>query len=392
MITHYPKIVNDGLILCLDAGNLTSCGGQPVTNLLTYTNNFSSSWGGYCGPTSNVTFNTTDITDPLGTNTAVKFVRNTNVVCNSTQAWGLLYSPAVPIITSGKTYTTSFYARGAVGGETLDFGVNDSNFYFNQALTTKWTRYSATFTNVTDTSRGFQFRNTAGSCTFYIWGPQTVLGSAAGPYAESVGTTNGTANLVWKDLSSNNNNSTIQNNPIYSSTNNGFLSFDGATQKSVGSFLSFNVNSTWEAWINCEQSINEFNMFMGRYLPYFGFNTGNRIIFSNNIGGTQRTIRSTPTNLVTNKWYHIVGTTEYDGTNTTMRIYINASLSITETFAGAQDNSATDKFFTVGDWYQNSDGTYMFKGKIASVRIYNRTLSLTEISQNFNSQRGRFSV
>jgi hypothetical protein len=75
-----------------------------------------------------------------------------------------------------------------------------------------------------------------------------------------------------------------------------------------------------------------------------------------------------------------------------MRIYINASLSITETFAGAQDNSATDKFFTVGDWYQNSDGTYMFKGKVASVRIYNRTLSLTEISQNFNSQRGRFSV
>ena len=108
-VSRGPKIVTDGLVLCLDAADKNSCGGQPITNLLTYTNTFASSWSQYCGPTSNVTFNTTDITDPIGTNTAVKIVRNNVAVCNGSGSvsGGLLYSAALPSLSSGGTYTTS---------------------------------------------------------------------------------------------------------------------------------------------------------------------------------------------------------------------------------------------------------------------------------------------
>lgn len=133
-------------------------------------------------------------------------------------------------------------------------------------------------------------------------------------------------------------------------------------------------------------------MFMGRYLPYFGFYGGNRIIFSNNIGGAQCTLYSSPTNLVTNKWYHIVCTTLYTGLNTTMKIYINGVESASDTFGGAQYDGYTDRSFTVGDWYESTDNSYMFKGKVSNVRVYNRTLSQFEIRENFNSLRSKFGL
>jgi hypothetical protein len=186
-------------------------------------------------------------------------------------------------------------------------------------------------------------------------------------------------------------NGTFYNNPNLNSSNQNCLSFNGTNQKAVTSFISFGNNATWEAWINCEQSINTYNMFMGRYLPYFGFYGGNRIIFSNNINGSQVTIYS-PTNLVTNKWYYIVCTTSYNGTNTTMKIYVNGVEQASDSFAGAQYDGYTDQQFTIGDWYQNTDSSNMFKGKISAVRIYNRTLSPGEIRDNFNSMRTKFGV
>jgi len=37
-------------------------------------------------------------------------------------------------------------------------------------------------------------------------------------------------------------------------------------------------------------------------------------------------------------------------------------------------------------------GSSHFDGKIANVSIYNRALSASEIQQNFNALRGRFSI
>jgi hypothetical protein len=164
--------------------------------------------------------------------------------------------------------------------------------------------------------------------------------------------------------------------------------FDAAGKRIDTPITSFGNNATWEAWVNCSSDVSTYNMFMGRYLPYFGFYGGNSLFFSNNINGSQRTIQSA-TNLSTNTWYHAVFTTSYDGTNTTMRIYTNGVQTSAGIFAGAQGGDGSN-YFSIGDGYNAN--WYRFSGKVGLVRVYSRNLSASEIQQNFNAMRGRFGI
>lgn len=390
-----PRIVRNGLVLHLDAAQRTSCTGQPVTNLLTYTNTFASPWSGYCGPTSNITFNTTDITDPIGTNTAIKVVRGSNVICNSTEAWGLLYGPDSPIITSGGTYTTSFYARGAVGGETLDFGVNDGFMTYSQSLTTTWTRYSVSFGNVTDTSRGFQFRNTTGNCTYYVWGPQTQEGAYVGPYAAS-GETNGTANLTWIDLTSNKNNGAQTNNPAFISSNGGSILFDGTNDYvAIPNSTSLQVADTFtvSAWIKASNLSARYGIFSTRANNttgcwQFEVGTGSggtgRIL----ITGIGTFIAESSNNVISaNQWYHI-SVVKVNNATQGATLYVNGvAISNALTTAYTISNNSDEKRIAIG-----TASSQYFPGNIAMVSLYNRALSASEILQNFNTTKGRFNL
>jgi hypothetical protein len=174
--------------------------------------------------------------------------------------------------------------------------------------------------------------------------------------------------------------------PIFGNTQN-YLNFDGTNQKVVTTIQSFGNNTTWEAWIYPTANISTYNMFMGRYLPYFGFFGGNSLYFSNNIAGSQQTIQ-TATNLPLNTWYHATFTTTFNGTNTTMRIYTNGVETASGVFAGAQSGSGN--FFTIGDGYESN--WYQFQGRISKVGIYNRALSAIEVQQNFNALRNRYGI
>lgn len=173
---------------------------------------------------------------------------------------------------------------------------------------------------------------------------------------------------------------------------------------SVGDFGSFRVtnsgdriesnsvpvygnNMTWGAWVNCAQSINSYNMFMGRYQPYFGFYTGNSLIFSNYISGTQRTVRSTPANLQLNTWYYTVFTTDYDGANMTMSIYINGVKNISASFPGTQSNLSYK--YVIGD---GRSTWYPFRGMVSDVRVHDYTMSEDEIGRLFEEQRSRYGI
>jgi hypothetical protein len=394
-----PNIVRNGLVLYLDAANRKSCTGQPVTNLLTYTNTLTTNWSGYCGPTSNITYNTTDVTDPLGTNTAIKVVRGSNVTCNNTEAWGLLYSvyPSV-ILSSGKGYTVTVYARGASGGETIDFGLNDSHMTYSQTLTTTWTRYTYYISSVSDTSRGMQFRNTTGNCTYYIWGPQVVLGTVAGDYVASVGATNGTKNLTFRDLSGNNNNGTFTNAPVFGSSNLGVITFDGVDDYVINSSipnpptttLSFVVWATFS-----DPTSDRFLLCIGRdiggptgglALLAYGFNVvSDELVFEFGSGYGRVSSGIVPS---TNTWYHI-GVTA-DGTN--VKIYINGVLK--NTASQSTGAVASSPKFSLGSNIDGSanPGPYYHSGNIANFQLYNRALSASEVLQNFNATRTRFGI
>ena len=103
-------------------------------------------------------------------------------------------------------------------------------------------------------------------------------------------------------------------------------------------------------------------------------------------GSTFKEVYLTGLNITTNTWYNFI--LSYDGTS--LRFYINGNLSgtLTDTFTpyttGNQDMSIGRKNSTGGQYYT--------QGKISHTTIYNRALSQTEITQNFNALRGRFGI
>jgi hypothetical protein len=393
------NIVRNGLVLCLDAGSSKSCSGQPVTNLLTYSDTINSVWYGYCGPTSNITYNTTDVTDPSGTNTAVKIARNNSNGCFGVGdvAMGLLYSisPGV-ILSSGKTYTASIYARGASGGETFVYGLNDTHGV-GTTLTSGWVRYTTTFSNITNTDRGFQFYNsTATSQVYYVWGPQVTLGTVAGDYVASVGAANGTKNLTFRDLSGNNNNSLFVNNPIYSTANIGNISFDGSAQYvSIDNSSSLQVADTFTvcAWIKANNLSARYGIFSTRLTNpsgawQFEVGTGssgtNRIL----ITGLGTWIAESVDNVISSGQWCYISVVKVNNATQGASLYVNGYLvSNSTTSAYTISNNSDAKRIAQG----TGSGQH-FPGSMGQVYLYNRALSASEILQNFNATRKRFNI
>ena len=87
-----------------------------------------------------------------------------------------------------------------------------------------------------------------------------------------------------------------------------------------------------------------------------------------------------------NTYYNIVCV--YD--NGTMRNYING---VQEGTGSSQNISiTTDNSRAIRIGQRPVDGASAFPGNISQVSIYNRALSATEVSQNFNATRSRFGI
>jgi hypothetical protein len=225
--------------------------------------------------------------------------------------------------------------------------------------------------------------NSTATGTAIVGAFMLVAGSVAVRFA------NGTRSNTQALLDMTRQNTIIANSVTYSSNNT--FSFNGSTDPiKTSSNYGYPNNMTWGAWVKRSSSLNTYNMFMGAYLPYFSFRSGNFVTFSNSTGGSQRTISSTGVTLADNTWYHFMFTSEYDGAiGTTMKIYINGVLNNTGVFAGSQVNAGYP--ITIGSWYPAATD-YPFNGIVDSVNVYSRALTAAEILQNFNALRGRYDI
>jgi hypothetical protein len=374
-----PKIANDGLTFYMDSSNTRrSWKGSPTTNLVG--NNFFDGNGNFT-----IDENVSDVM-PDGSIGVARLLNAQFVTdLNRTVSIGSY------ALDAGQTYTLSFYVMN------IDCTGFSGNLYSPTLLrvigsityptvpTDVWTRVITTFTvpnegpnPVTVSPQAFR---DGGNGRFKLCWLQLEQNTFATPYVN--GTRSNTQVLI--DISRNNNLITA-NGVIYYSNNT--FSFDGTTSRFTTTNSTYSANSTWEAVINCEQSVNTFNMFMGQWPPYISFYNGDRLYFSNLISNIQRTVQ-TPANLSTNRWYHTAFVTTYDSTsnNSVMAIYTNGVQTATGTFSGVPNNHTN---LTIGDGRTNS--WYPFKGKVDLVKKYNRELSANEISDNFQAIRNRYGI
>jgi hypothetical protein len=280
------------------------------------------------------------------------------VTSNVTQSFGT-YATSVPLF-----FTASDYTAAAITG-----AINGLPDRFGQV---PFTTTSSAYAWVQNSGKYFMMN--------YEY-PQIVTDKLVLNLDASFLASYPTTASTWYDLSGNENNGTLVNGPTF---DNGSIVFDGVDDYvTTQTGIVFGANVTYNAWVNRISSVNTFNMFMGKgSLPYFGIRSNNNIIFSNSISGTQRTLQTqTPLISPDNRWYYLSFSQMYDGTDTTMIIYINGVPIISNTFSGISITSTSTNAFTIG--VRNANDIYPFNGKVSQVSVYNRTLTNPEILQNY---------
>lgn len=193
---------------------------------------------------------------------------------------------------------------------------------------------------------------------------------------------------TWKDLSGNGNDGTLTNGPTFDSGNGGSIVFDGTDDYiSFGNpaevqFIYTNEFSL-EAWFNPD-ALSGFKHIIGKtYVNYRVAQNGSAVSFR--LDANNLTFQTSGI-LVAGKWHHMVAT--WHPATKTARIYINGQLAATGV-NNTVDWTDTSANFQLG----NSPGeNYYFDGKITLGKAYSKTLTPSEVLQNYNALKSRFNL
>lgn len=202
---------------------------------------------------------------------------------------------------------------------------------------------------------------------------------------------------IWNDLTINGINGTLINGPIFNNQNMGGIIFDGGNDYiNFGnpSQLNFTGSMTCCCWFYRSNSVTTNLRLLSKGgagasasengFSFFGSNTSLSWSVTNN---AVRTIINTGEILEINKPYYIVGIVDKNLNQSLL--YLNGLFLTSSTLSnsGTMVGAAT---FEVGRASTLSSLNWV--GGVYGVQIYDRPLSQQEITQNFNSIRGRYGI
>jgi hypothetical protein len=196
----------------------------------------------------------------------------------------------------------------------------------------------------------------------------------------------------WNDLSTSSSLYTTSSSPTFDTSSNSSFSFNGSSNLYIAtenSALNTQTPSV-EVWIKTNAlSQNGFWFEKGQVnTQYSLFQEGGNIQWRQSIGGGITNLSTlTSAYINTSSWYQVVGTYETGS----RKLYINGELVNSDTQSGSIATNTNGTSIGVYGGYNGSRG-YYYNGNIAIVRVYNRVLSLQEVSQNFISNRSRFKI
>lgn len=198
---------------------------------------------------------------------------------------------------------------------------------------------------------------------------------------------------TWYDVSSGGNNGTLTNGPTFSSANGGSIVFDAVddfvslpSQTAIFSNSSFTV-SLWMYPTSDGEGFNQ--MIFSSIGPGPDFNSKAVLIRLKDDTGILFAFYNDDLNTATgayvyDAWQYVVCT--YNYATDTSSIYVNGVSKAT----GANGPCTETGTMTtrIAKWFNQE---YYF-GRVSLCSLYNRSLSQTEITQNFNATRGRFGI
>lgn len=190
----------------------------------------------------------------------------------------------------------------------------------------------------------------------------------------------------WFDLSSNNNHGTLINGPIYNSTNKGVMVFDGINDYcSVAHNNILNLTETFTISIWISPANNTDKYILGKnnaYAIIIGYQTGNVNFFNLSY---QPTASSTQIQINNNEFTYICYTKDLNTLSNNWKGYKNNNNIFTLTRSFTNTTNSSD--LTIGS--ANASVAYS-QTNIAQVCLYNRALTTSEVSQNYNATKGRY--
>ena len=196
---------------------------------------------------------------------------------------------------------------------------------------------------------------------------------------------------TWYDLSGTTENATLLNNPTFTSSGKSTAFDYDATNDGtrVNGVPNFGLEVSVEAWVKPE----------GDYGGSGGagtiYNQGGMYLQYRNDGTFGNYFREgyyhTPSVITYGNWYNVVQV--WDRTNYELKVYVNNNLVRTVTLVsnvGLVDSTAG----FIGMQGTDPDGSYArkFNGKISVVRLYEKVLTASEITQNYNALKGRYGL
>ena len=394
-VNNGPQIVRTGLILDLDAGYMRSYSPNVYPNP---TDLLATQYMGNEIQSCTVSRDTT-ITRQYGSIPMKMVITGNDAYAGR---YGYLAANLASAL-SGQTWTISVWAKASVAtdGQLFIFGADTNGAWSvtpdysagTIAITTSWQRFSFSYTFTNANTRYIQFRldgtNTGGSGITIWWDLLQVERASSAttfnPYYFG--------NTVWKDVSGNNYNGSLNTGPLFSSTNQGSIEFDGVStgqEVNIGSkTVNFASGGTFEIWTkidNVNRNQGFFSMSPGTsYINFYSPGATNQKMRWEVIGNSANAFNAinSLTTLQNNVWYHVVGNFDPSGGST--RIYINGSLDNSQSSYTNVPSSVTSQIII---------GSYagILDGNIAVAKIYNRVLSAAEVSQNYEATKTRFGL
>jgi hypothetical protein len=204
---------------------------------------------------------------------------------------------------------------------------------------------------------------------------------------------------VWRDVSGNGYTGSLTNGPTFSSTNGGSVVFDGTNDYvTLGTPSILNgvqVPLTICGW-GYLNSISGNRTLYGVYANTGGGNiysmirtdSGTLKYYASNSGGA---FQSQGTfNIAINTWYFYAAVVSGSLSSPNVTIYRNNS-SESFSYGTFTSTPALNVDFRVGG-NQAQPFSEGWSGNIPSIQIYNRALSASEVTQNYNALKGRFGL